>query len=67
MIYEVEEKRQLIKLTLQNLQLDGKKVNFELVKPFDKVSACSNNQTGSTSHSMGRTADIVFKAVFAFI
>jgi site-specific DNA recombinase len=41
---EAEEKRQLLQLTLQNLELDGKKVNFELVKPFDKVFACSNSQ-----------------------
>ncbi len=42
---EAEEKRQLIKLTLQNLKLEGKKVEFELVKPFDKVFACSSSQT----------------------
>jgi len=42
---EAVEKRQLLKLTLQNLELDGKKVNFELVKPFDKVFACSSSQT----------------------
>ena len=42
---EAEEKRQLLLLTLQNLELDGKKVNFELVKPFDKVFACSNSQS----------------------
>jgi len=42
---EAEEKRQLLKLTLQNLKLEGKKVEFELVKPFDKVFACSSSQT----------------------
>ena len=42
---EAEEKRQLLKLTLQNLILDGKKVEFELVKPFDKVFACASSQT----------------------
>ncbi len=41
---EAEEKRQLIKLTLQNLKLEGKKVEFELVKPFDKVFACAGSQ-----------------------
>ena len=41
---EAEEKRQLLKLTLQNLKLDGKKVEFELVKPFDKVFACAGSQ-----------------------
>ena len=42
---EAEEKRQLLKLTLQNLKLEGKKVEFELVKPFDKVFACTGSQT----------------------
>jgi len=42
---EAEEKRQLLKLTLQNLKLEGKKVEFELVKPFDKVFACSSSQS----------------------
>ena len=40
-----EEKRQLLKLTFQNLKLDGKKVRFELVKTFDQVFACTKRQT----------------------
>ena len=42
---EAEEKRQLLKLTLQSLKLEGKKVEFELAKPFDKVFACAGSQT----------------------
>jgi site-specific DNA recombinase len=42
---ELEEKRQLIKLTLQNLKLRGKKLDFEFVKPFDQVFACSSRQS----------------------
>jgi hypothetical protein len=42
---EAEEKRQLLKLTLQNLKLEGKKVEFEFVKPFDKVFACATRQS----------------------
>ncbi len=42
---ETEEKRQLLKLTLQNLKLEGKKIEFELVKPFDKVFACTSSQS----------------------
>lgn len=34
---EVEQKRQLIKLVLQNLRLDGKKLLFEPEKPFDLI------------------------------
>ena len=41
---EVEEKRQLLKLVLQNLKLEGKKLDFELKKPFDQVFACSSLQ-----------------------
>jgi len=36
---EVEEKRQLIKLVLQNLRLEGKTVRFEAIKPFDTLLA----------------------------
>ena len=39
---EMEERRQLLKLILQNLKLEGKKLDFELVKPFDEVFACSS-------------------------
>ena len=42
---EADEKRQLIKMTLQNLKLDGKKIDFELVKPFDQVFACTSRQS----------------------
>ncbi len=42
---EAEEKRQLLKLPLQNLKLEGKKVKFELVNPFDKVFAYAGSQS----------------------
>ena len=41
---EAEGKRQLLQLILRSLKLEGKKVEFELVKPFDKVFACSSRQ-----------------------
>ena len=34
---EVSEKRQLLNFLLQNLKLQGKKLNFELKTPFDRV------------------------------
>lgn len=34
---EIEEKRQLLKLILQNLKLKGKTVQYEAIKPFDKI------------------------------
>ena len=34
---EVEERRQLIKLVLQNPRVEGKNVVFDLQKPFDTI------------------------------
>jgi hypothetical protein len=42
---EAQEKRQLLKLTLQNLRIENNSVKFELVKPFDQVFACTSRQT----------------------
>ena len=52
---EVEEKRQLLKMVLQNIELRGKKVEFELEKPFDKVFACSSRQVwlGNQDSNLG--------------
>lgn len=41
---EVEEKRQLIKLVLQNLRVDGEKVRYEAIKPFDALLNYSDDQ-----------------------
>lgn len=35
---ELHERRQLLKMTLQNLELEGKKVRFDWIKPFDQVA-----------------------------
>lgn len=35
---EPHEKRQLLKMTLQNLTLDGKKARYDWIKPFDKIA-----------------------------
>jgi len=42
---EAREKRQLLKLTLQNLRIQGNSVKFDLVSPFDKVFACTSRQS----------------------
>ncbi|GIW68048.1 MAG: hypothetical protein KatS3mg096_916 [Candidatus Parcubacteria bacterium] len=34
---EIEEKRQLLKIVLQNPNLDGKTVRYNLLKPFDTI------------------------------
>jgi site-specific DNA recombinase len=41
---EVEEKRQLIKLILSNLRIDGEKIVYEAQKPFDLLINCSERQ-----------------------
>ena len=35
---EMQEKRLLLKLTLQNLELEGKKVRFTYQKPFNEIA-----------------------------
>ncbi len=41
---EVEERRQLIKLTLQNLRVEGKIVRYDGLKPFDTILNYNDNQ-----------------------
>jgi hypothetical protein len=41
---EVYEKRLLLKLTLQNLELKGKKVRFTWLNPFDKIAFYASRQ-----------------------
>lgn len=41
---EVEQKRQLVKLTLQNLRLEGKNLRYDAVKPFDTILNFSDRQ-----------------------
>jgi len=41
---EVEEKRQLVKLVLQNPRIEGKKVLFEAQKPFDTILDYADSQ-----------------------
>ena len=40
---EVEEKRQLIKLVLSNLMVDGENIVWEAHKPFDDMIKCSDD------------------------
>lgn len=43
---EVSEKRQFLNFILQNCQLNGKKLEFTLRNPFDKVLAYANQPIG---------------------
>ncbi len=41
---EVEERRQLVKLVLQNLRVEGKEVRYDAIKPFDTIIDYANRQ-----------------------
>ncbi|MBY0110020.1 MAG: recombinase family protein [Candidatus Babeliaceae bacterium] len=41
---EVEEKRQLIKLVLLNLRIEGENIEYIAQKPFDLILKCSDDQ-----------------------
>lgn len=42
---EVEERRQLVKLTLSNLRVEGGSLCYDAVKPFDTILSFSNSQS----------------------
>ena len=42
---EVEERRQLLKLVLQNLRVEGKTVRYDALKPFDTILNYSDHQS----------------------
>ena len=42
---EMEQKRQLIKLVFQNLELKGKTVRYDYVKPFDQIFYYADRQS----------------------
>ena len=41
---EVHEKRLLLKMTLQNLELNGKKARYDWINPFDKIAFYASRQ-----------------------
>ena len=41
---EVEERRQLIKLTLSNLRVEGKTVRYEAIKPLNTILEYADRQ-----------------------
>jgi len=42
---EVEERRQLLKLVLSNLRVEGKEVRYDAVKPFDTILSFADSQS----------------------
>ena len=41
---EAHEKRLLLKMALQNLELKGKKARYDWIKPFDKIAFYASRQ-----------------------
>lgn len=56
---EVEERRQLIKLTLSNLTLEGKNVRYDLLNPFDTIAKYADRQSWLPSHLVTRIIDVM--------
>lgn len=54
---EVGEKRQFLAYLLQNPQVDGKKLTFELKSPFDTIAAIRNRPIGLPVLDTFRTLD----------
>ena len=46
---EVEERRQLIKLVLSTLRLDGKNIVYDVQKPFDLIVENEDRKTSPTT------------------
>lgn len=61
---EVEEKRQLIKLVLSNLRVEGRIVRYEALKPFDTLLNFNDNQLGLPSVSALRTSFLESEEVY---
>lgn len=42
---EMQERRLILKMTLQNLRLNGRKAQFDWIKPFDTIALHASRQT----------------------
>lgn len=56
---EVEGRRQLLKLVLSNLRVEGRKVQYAAVKPFDSILVSANSQSWLARWDNFRTIDIL--------
>lgn len=52
---EMKEKRLLLKMTLQNLKLKGRKVGYTWIKTFDKISFYASRQAWLPAHKLTLT------------
>lgn len=55
---EVEERRQLLKLVLSNLRVEGSNVCYDAVKPFDSILVSANSQSWLAKWDDFRTLEI---------
>jgi hypothetical protein len=51
---KIEQRRQIIKLVLSNFTLEGKKLRYEAVKPFDTILNCADGQQWLPVHELIR-------------
>lgn len=59
---EVEERRQLVKLVLSNLRVEGKTVRYEAINPFDTIISYADRQAWLRVTSLTQTLkDLFFK------
>jgi len=56
---EVHEKRLLLKMALQNLELKGKKVRYDWIKPFDKIAFYASRQSWLEDRNVNITSQFV--------
>jgi hypothetical protein len=56
---EAHEKRLLLKMALQNLELKGKKARYDWIKPFDKIAFYASRQSWLERWYDYRTTDWV--------
>ncbi|MDD3434547.1 MAG: recombinase family protein, partial [Candidatus Pacebacteria bacterium] len=54
---EVHEKRLLLKMTLENLELSGKKARYDWINPFDKIAFYASRQSWLPLQDALRTFD----------
>ena len=58
-VAEIDERRQLIKLVLSNLRLEGRKLRYEAIKPFKTILDFSDCQQWLEDRNVNITSQFV--------
>ena len=61
---KVDQKRQLLNFVLSNLRLEGKKLLYDLKKPFDSMLVCAENKDWLPLVDMLRTVRLTADGSF---